>query len=783
MNSFGKIIGALALLSSAGMPCGVTALELVKDGKTDYVVVIGTNGLYDRFAAGEFTEIMRKSTGAEFPRVKSGSPEAAKAERRIFIGDSPEMRSVFGEEKIRKLANLESVSMEKGNALAIVGGGNHGTSYGVYHFLEKEVGYRCFTPFPGGERIPVHWNLATSGKELHRKIAFDLHRTAYQLYLYNPDAALYIYRNSGNANARNSRASKLKGLIKDDCPGLDSGHGFFLYIPDRRYVNYYKWDNPKNYFAENPEYFSLDAKGKRTNHLQLCFSNRELRKEFTKRVLERARRTGGKGFLTIGANDVPGAFCFCADCKALEKKYRSNAGAFFDYLPELCAAVAKEFPELRLSTLAYRKKQTEIPPKIPGKLPENWICDFAPVDDDQGQCLDGKRNLGTLNNLRNWSRIADRITYWYYLCIYSAPFGLVERLSRDMKLMYESGVRGVGVCGLGSPGMYPMQEYLLLRLMIDPYQDPWALVDEYNRHMYGDAAPEMTAYVKELEEVWREPKGRVELEGPGAIIMNYTPERLIRWQKMFDRLERKLADKPFERNNLALARRDIDALCLDHWGRIRTAFPQCPYTPDSVIARIRKTKLPARYRRFKLMERAENAYLVCKALDKPLPARFASMPPGKVIQIPQCGGFHSRRDPDAACGEAKTQPFRDGQMEKSSRKIGFDFYDQFQKKNLMHGTVDASKSAPGRYELYFVAKTSIPRGGLLAFDSWWGVSVSLAPYYPEGDEFREFEIWASLKFEGPSFGSAPADGKDRMFCDRIFLIDTSKQGVRHIDRK
>ena len=94
---------------------------------------------------------MQKSTGVEFPRVKSGSKEAAAAPKRIFIGDSPEMREIFGKEKTEKLSNLESIAMEKGNALAIVGGGNHGTSYGVYHFLEKEIGYRCFTPFPGGE--------------------------------------------------------------------------------------------------------------------------------------------------------------------------------------------------------------------------------------------------------------------------------------------------------------------------------------------------------------------------------------------------------------------------------------------------------------------------------------------------------------------------------------------------------------------------------------------------------------------------------------------------------
>src|SRR5690606_2072188 len=107
-----------------------------------------------------------------------------------------------------------------------------------------------------------------------------------------------------------------------------------------------------------------------------------------------------------------------------------------------------------------------------------------------------------------------------------------------MKLMHENGVRGVGVCGLGSPGIYPMQEYIMFRLMIDPYQDPWALVAEYNEHHYGQAAPEMNQYVRELDEVWLEPASYAGLAQPGKDIAGFTPERLMRWQRMFDALER-----------------------------------------------------------------------------------------------------------------------------------------------------------------------------------------------------------------------------------------------------
>ena len=771
--AFGRV-ARLLLFSLLPWTVGATAepAPIVRSGETDYVIVVGENGVYDQFAAAEFTGIMRKSTGASFKIVSAGDPEAASPKKRVFIGDSRLTRRLLGEKTVSGLKNQESLVTYRGSDIFIVGGGRHGTPYGVYLFLEKELGYRCFTPLPGGERIPKHENLTASGKELRERPAFDLLRLAYMMFLYDKNGPKYQYRNRGDVRYKCvSGEVTLDGIANSDFPLLDTGHGFNLYITTDRTKSYYKWDESKDYFQTSPDFFSLDRNGKRTKRGQLCFSNPQLRQELTKRIIERGKRRGGRGILTIGANDWPGSFCHCEKCRKLEEKYGCTGGPLYDYILEACPKVAKALPDIRISTLAYRKAQSEYPPKNVDRMPDNWICDFAPVDDDQGQALDGERNQGTLKNLRDWSRLTSHITYWYYICINSAPFGPVERLSRDMKLMHESGVRGVGVCGLGSPGMYPMQEYLLFRLMIDPYQDVWALVAEYNEHHYGEVQSEMTRYVRELDEVWREPKTFVGLDSPGKEILSFTPARLIRWQKMFDSLEKRLSGKSHELRNLSRARWDVDMLTLSHYRRILETFPDCGIAPEQVIERMREVDLPKRWNHYKLRKRAETAYLTCKAMSKPLPSPLDKLPDGQVTQLPQCGGIHSVKDADAACGEAKTQPFRDDQMEKRGKKIGFDIYDKATKRTLKHGEIDASKCAPGKYELYLVTKTIIARGGLIAFDSWWGIQDSLAPYYPAGDEFREFEIWASLKFVGPSFGIETEDRKDRMFCDRIFLVD------------
>ena len=78
---------------------------------------------------------------------------------------------------------------------------------------------------------------------------------------------------------------------------------------------------------------------------------------------------------------------------------------------------------------------------------------------------------------------------------------------------------------------------------------------------------------------------------------------------------------------------------------------------------------------------------------------------------------------------------------------------------------------PGQYKPYFVGKFCIMPGAEIDFEDWWGIGQSLSNYYPEGDADREFELWASLKFIGPDFGLKTEDGRNRMVCDRFFLVD------------
>ena len=747
-------------LSAAAWFSEAAPRVLVKDGRSAGYLLVSGRAPLDQFAAREFTDIFRRSTGITLKTVFPGGDAAELPRKRIFIGDTPQTRRYLKEAAIPELPPDASLIAGVGEDIVIAGGGAKGACYGVYAFLEKTLGYRFFTP--EDECVPVCKDVVYSGELWRETPAFPMGRKLYMLYLRTSGGPLFQFRNRGMI-----LEDALGGGFTEQYPCFDSGHGFHLYITTEKTKDYYPWDTPRDYFASHPDYFSLDANGKRTPRLQLCFSNPELREEVLKRLIERGRRIGGRGVLVFGANDWPGSFCQCAACRDAEQRRASPAGAFYECLLDILPKLHRELPDIRVSALAYRKRQTEAPPRGIARMPENFICDFAPVDDDQGQFLDAPANRGTLENLQRWAAMTDQITYWYYACVTTAPYGIINRIAHDLRVMRDAGVRGAGICGDATPGLFPLQEYLFLRQAACPDQDPWVPVRDYTAFMYGGAASDFNRYLEEVEAVWAENKVRCELYGPGSVLLDFTPDRLIRWQALFDAMTPLAADDPRTARNLARARIDVDSLCLDHYLRIKTEHPEWPVTPEALITRFRQAPMPEWYRN-NYAARVEAAYLMAKAAGKPIPPPLDRLPAARVRAIPLCGD-HDAEDPDAVAGRAKWQYLA---ATNDITEHPFCFYDQAERRTLSAGKIMVDRERAGSYMLYRVGESTIKRTSLLAFGDWW-IGFNLAPYYPEGDEHHVYEFWASLKFTGPAFDAQSGQTRNRAFCDRIFIVDRS----------
>ena len=232
----------------------------------------------------------------------------------------------------------ESLVTRCGNDLVLTGGDDWGMSYAVYDFVENEAGYRCYAPYPGGEVFRKTDSLRFSGKETRRRPAFDGFRVCYTSPMMWRESikafARYSFRNRGTRLDWEKYGEGVSfandiGLVdryKQHVPG----HALFYYVPahDKTWSFWGGSGKPalKGLFGEHPDYFSLNEKGERVDNAQLCFSNLELRRLFTERVLE-AIAARGPGIYMIGSNDFhAGTYCFCPGCLKLQETYNCTGG-------------------------------------------------------------------------------------------------------------------------------------------------------------------------------------------------------------------------------------------------------------------------------------------------------------------------------------------------------------------------------------------------------------------------------------------------------------------------
>ena len=185
------------------------ALELAKDGKTDYVIVCGNQGRdmevrLLRESAADLAALLKQSTGADFRIVEPR--EAGKYGKRIFVGHSDAMLKILQKAgKYRKPVNEERILLTLGDDLFLYGGG-FGDGFAVSHFLTEVLGFR-FYHYWGDSRIPEYKTLKTDELNIAFRPSFeyrDLAQSAFNL------------RGCGSADAarRQRRARRARGCAR-----------------------------------------------------------------------------------------------------------------------------------------------------------------------------------------------------------------------------------------------------------------------------------------------------------------------------------------------------------------------------------------------------------------------------------------------------------------------------------------------------------------------------------------------------------------------------------------
>jgi hypothetical protein len=508
-------------------PAGI---ELVKDGKSDYVVVISMDASpSEKWAAKDFVDHIKKMSGAELKieeaNINDNTSLPAKAVCIGWIGMGfivlPEPL-VVGDEGFA----LETV----GTRLIIVGGKLRGTMYGVYTLLEK-LGCRWW--YPGASTIPQMKNITIPALDEQQAPAME-----YRDYLYgdmddNEPAQLFRARNKLNGGFYKSLKPEYGGVWTFDT----LVHSVGRLMP------------PAKYFKDHPEYFAL-VNGQRMQS-QPCCSSGEAARIMAETLMGEIEKHPEWHFVTVGQDDDHN-YCRCDKCQELVKKYGTLGGMQLAFAKEVSKIVHEKYPKVIFNVPAYewsRKPPTGIKPDDGGFI---TLCS---IECNFGQPLaEGypKQNADFRDDLVGWSELAPKLLVWDYTTNFShyiLPYPNYYSLAANVKFFADHKVRGY--MGQGSHttkhGQFaPLCTWVLAKALWDPNSDGKKLVEEFCLGYYGpQAGKSVLEYANALYEAIA--KDRIPIwctRGSYLSAPYLSPELMARGDALFRQAEAAVKDNP-----------------------------------------------------------------------------------------------------------------------------------------------------------------------------------------------------------------------------------------------
>lgn len=446
-----------------------TAGKLFGGGKSRYAIVVAKDASQSELtAAEELQEYIYRISGAKLALINED--KAADYKRYIFVGYSPEFGEKLGVERPED-GDEGFTYRSVGDDLWIYGGKQRGTMYGVYSFLENELGVRWYTK--SCTKVPEH-NTWSFKKLNHSETpAVGIRQMDY----FDSQDAAFLAHNKVNS-IWNSQVNDYGNLV-----GYWGCHTFDALVASNKY------------FATHPEYFSLRG-GERKPHTQLCLTNPDVLRLCTEGMLQTIKNNPNYWVYSLSQNDNQ-EYCQCEKCTEIANRYGGQSGLLLWFVNQVADVVKEHHPDKHISTFAYqytRGVPTGITPR------DNVVIRLCSIECCFGHPLsECDHNKPFMEDIRKWKDVAGKLFIWDYVTNfrqYLAPFPNFNVLAPNIKTFIDHNVIGIyeeGQYQSTGGSFADLRAWVLNKLLWNPEQDTMALVDDFIGGYYGAAAP----YVKE----------------------------------------------------------------------------------------------------------------------------------------------------------------------------------------------------------------------------------------------------------------------------------------------
>jgi hypothetical protein len=426
-----------------------------------------------RRGVAELQRVIEKMSGTRLP--SEGPPEMPQ----IHVG-----RDAFVEQAGLKLDALDEdgfvIQTLGSRDLVLAGRSPHGTEFAVYRFLQKYAGARWYLPTELGEVVPRRDSFAVEALADREQPSFHSRQWS--------SAAPF---DGGQWERHNL------------CRGRYNFHHNLLHV----FV-------PSQLYDRHPDWFP-EIQGKRfrpaddqAHNWQPCLSNPEAAAFAAACARKYFSQHPQASSFSLGMNDTAAAgFCQCASCQALDpvdvqeqktpRGMPNYSNRFFTFANRVAAELAKTHPDKYLGCLAYHV--TEPPPTFdvhPRIIPyltagrANWT--------------DPAIRTGDQTLIRGWCRKAPVVGIYdyYYGSGFVSPRIFTGLTEESLKFAHQTGVRGFYAEIYSTWSLDGPKAWVASQLLWDVQQSAEALVDEFCRDLFGQAAGPMREYFRYCEQRW-----------------------------------------------------------------------------------------------------------------------------------------------------------------------------------------------------------------------------------------------------------------------------------------
>lgn len=514
-------------------------MEVVAGGVARYQILLPEEPTtQDQKAAADLVKWVREITGAELPIV-SESAAFQPTGREISLGRTQFLKASDVPAANEDLGDEGYGIAVAGETLFLFGGRLRGPIYAVYSLLEEDLGARWYAP--DATVLPSTPDLSIS--PVPRTFVPPLKRRD-PYYSDVWDAEWFLH----------NRAQSHRIALPAQWGGHHSFPGFFVHTFNLLMP-------PDEFFDQHPEYYA-EIDGSRQPS-QLCMTNSEVLRIVTERVLEQLRQHPDSRYVDVSPNDWR-LYCDCADCTEIREREGGYAGPLIHFVNQVADAVAQEFPDVSVTTLAYLG--TYEPPKhlrprdnvqiVLASDAHAWEFPFLHVWETE------KFNSA----LEAWSKTGADIMIWDYphtFPNYMLPWPNVRLVSENLFHFVKHGVQGVleqatHSTSNGIDRSY-MRAWVLAKQLWDPSRtDTEALIRDFHLGYFGKAAEPMIAWDQMLHQRWEKAHGEwKELHGGNlnpspevagqfwqSRVLDYGPKFVAEAEKLFDQAEELAADNP-----------------------------------------------------------------------------------------------------------------------------------------------------------------------------------------------------------------------------------------------